>query len=49
MDDLPSQVLIDARAFPPTASQLSELLADTPVLVVFGGEDGESHLLMICE
>ena len=38
-------MLIDARAFPPTESQLAELLADTPVLVVFGGEDGETESL----
>ena len=31
---------MDARAFPPSADQLAELLADTPVLMVFGGEDG---------
>ena len=34
------QVVMDARAFPPSADQLAELLADTPVLMVFGGEDG---------
>ena len=34
------QVVLDARAFPPTESQLADLLAETPVLVVLGGEDG---------
>jgi hypothetical protein len=34
------QVVMDARAFPPTEAQLKDLLADTPVLVVLGGEDG---------
>ena len=38
------QVLIDAQAFPPTESQLAELLANTPVLCVFGGEDSECLL-----
>ena len=37
------QVVLDARAFPPTESQLADLLAETPVLVVLGGEDGTNE------